>query len=581
MAIIKIRLRRVGWLLWFYRKFINKLPVPKGYSGIIQEQSALLDQFSANKGQEACSFTILVSIHKLNLLRLQETIDSVLAQRYSGWELIVINNGSRDKSLLEYFETLAESTQIKIIVNTECNSEASTNNDALKRAQGDFFLVLNQGDLLHPAALLCMQDYLKCRPDVGLVYSDEDLLSDAHGRHTPHFKPNWSPDLLYSYNYISCAIAYKRDLVNVVGGFRDGFDGAQYYDLLLRCTNRLLDEQIVHIPYVLYHCRNLDENSKDVSIVELSSKSGLKALRDHLLEWQAAVSMAELPNTYKVTWPIHSPKPLVSIIIPTKNSTQLVRQCVESICSKTNYEVYEILLIDNNSDDPESLDYFDQLVKRKIVRLFKYEKPFNYSAINNYAADKANGSILVLMNNDIEILEPSWLDEMVSNVVRKEIGCVGAKLYYPSGKIQHAGVICGLGGVAGHSHKYFNENDDGYFKRLKVVQNLSAVTGACLAVRKSVFYEVGGLNALNLTVAFNDVDFCLKVLNAGYRNLWSPHVRMIHHESVSRGAEDTIAKQVRFQNEIQYMKDAWGDKLQNDGYYNPWLTHDREDFSCQ
>jgi GT2 family glycosyltransferase len=289
--------------------------------------------------------------------------------------------------------------------------------------------------------------------------------------------------------------------------------------------------------------------------------------------------MGSLPNTYKIDWPIPDKKPLVSLIIPTKDKLNLLKSAIHSIKSKTTYDNYEILIVDNDSVEEGTQNYFNEIIKNKNIKIISYNKEFNYSAINNYAVTFAKGDIIGLLNNDIEVINSEWLTEMVMHVIRPGIGCVGAKLFYSTNQIQHAGVIIGLGGVAGHSHKYCWGNDSGYYGRLKLVQNVSAVTGACLLVKKNIYHEVGGLDEKNLAVAFNDVDFCLKVLTAGYRNLWTPYARLLHHESKSRGHDDFGEKKKRFNKEVLYMQKKWGTDKYIDPYYSPNLTQEKEDFS--
>ncbi|MGJ8582008.1 MAG: glycosyltransferase family 2 protein, partial [Psychromonas sp.] len=506
----------------------------------------------------------------------------VLLQRYYHWQLILVDDASKDQALTDYLSSLMEDKRITVIQRVENGHISQASNDGLAAATGDYIVLLDHDDLLHCDALSAMADAIHNHPQPKVLYSDEDKIIEKGERVTPHFKAQWNRDLLYSMNYISHLGVYKRTLVESVGGFRVGFEGSQDYDLLLRCVAKCHDRQIVHVPYVLYHWRAI-QGSTALAESEKSyaEQAGLKALQDVLAGQVASVEQGKLANTYKVNWPIPESQPLVSIIIPTKNAKKLVKQCINSLYKKTLYPHFEILLMDNQSDDSASVDYFKALETEGKVRLISYDKPFNYSAINNYAVTKAKGDLLVLMNNDIEILSETWLTEMVTNISRADIGCVGVKLYYPDGKLQHGGVITGLGGVAGHSHKYFPKGHPGYFKRLQVVQNLSAVTAACLAVRKEVFEEVGGLNEESLTIAFNDVDFCLKVQQAGYRNLWSPYIEMVHHESVSRGTEDTPEKQARFASEVNYMKKTWGEQLLNDPCYSAWLTLDREDFTLR
>ena len=291
-----------------------------------------------------------------------------------------------------------------------------------------------------------------------------------------------------------------------------------------------------------------------------------------------SVGRGKADNLYRVQWNL-TYEPLVSLIIPTKNGYEVTKQAIDSILNKTTYAHYEILLVDNNSDDPKALAYFDELSQHEKITVLRYPHPFNYSAINNFAVQHARGEVLGLINNDVEVIDGGWLTEMVSQAMRPDIGCVGAMLYYPNDTIQHAGVVIGINGVAAHSHKHYPKSHPGYFSRLFVAQDLLAVTAACLLLRKTTFDEVGGLNERDLTVAFNDVDLCLKVHKAGYRNLWTPYAELYHHESISRGREDNPEKIARFKREVDYMLNTWHTNTLFDPYYNPNLTIERENFS--
>jgi len=359
--------------------------------------------------------------------------------------------------------------------------------------------------------------------------------------------------------------------------------------MILRASLHAEEKNILHIPWVLYHWRMWERSTAlSPETKEYTEKASIKVLEDYLKAKGvegAKVKRGKLPNTYRVIYPIPDPPPKVSIIIPTKDKINLLKNCVMSILKKTektDYPNYEILIIDNASTEEETFKFYDYLKKDfNNIRILEYNKPFNFSAICNFGVKNAKGELVLLLNNDTEVINREWLTEMVMHAIRPEIGCVGAKLYYPDGTIQHAGVILGLGGVAGHSHKHFPKDHPGYMKRLMIVQNVSAVTGACLMVKKDIYEEVGGMDEENLKVAFNDVDFCLKVREAGYRNLWTPYAELYHHESKSRGYEDTPEKIERFRREIEYMKKKWGKKLLKDPYYNPNLTLDREDFSIK
>jgi len=375
----------------------------------------------------------------------------------------------------------------------------------------------------------------------------------------------------------------ETERVKAIGGMRTGVEGSQDHDLLLRYTAGLSANQIHRIPQVLCHRRarniSLAPNSKEKYFTTIA---GIKALKDHFVTQKINVLIrkGKFPNTYKVSWPFPKSLPLVTLIVPTTDGYDILKTCISSILQKTTYQNYEILIIDNRISCKKTLSFIDTAInKHSHIRVLKWDKLFNYSAINNYAVSQAEGTIIGLINNDIEVISEDWLTEMVSHAIRPEIGCVGAKLYYPNNTIQHAGVILGIGGVAGHSHKHFPRKSRGYNHRLNLVQNLSAVTAACMVVKKAIFNQVGGLDEVNLPVAFNDVDFCLRVREAGYRNLWTPYAELYHHESISRGAEDTLEKQKRAQAEINYLRKTWREHLSDDPAYNPNLTIESDNFS--
>lgn len=517
---------------------------------------------------------------------LRECLDSVLAQHYIHWQLCIADDASTDpqvhKVLVEYAKV---DSRIQVVNRPRNGHICAASNSALALARGEFVALLDHDDCLAPHAFFYVVEALHRNPKAGLLYSDEDKLNEEGERFDPHFKPQWNPDLLLAQNYISHLGVYRTTLVREVGGFREGFEGSQDHDLVLRVTARLAPEQIVHIPHVLYHWR-ASEGSTALSSEQKSytSQAGLASIQDHLLPLvpDARVTLGYYPNTYRVRWPLPTIAPLVSLLVPTRNRVEILKPCVDAILERTDYPNLELLILDNQSTCPETLAYMKEVSDRdERVRILRWDEPFNYSAINNFGALYARGEILGLVNNDIEPVHSSWLDEMVRQVCRPEIGCVGAKLYYPNDTLQHGGVILGLGGVAGHAHKYFHRNAPGYFTRLHLAHNLSAVTGACLLVRKAVYEQVGGLNEEHLAVAFNDVDFCLKVREVGYRNLWTPYAELYHHESVSRGADDNSRKRARANGEAAYMRQTWGKQLDHDPAYNPNLTLVHEDFSLR
>lgn len=512
---------------------------------------------------------------------LRDAIDSVCNQIYENWELCIADDHSPLQHVKEILnEYAAKDARIKVVLRAANGHISEATNSAFKLASGAWIALMDHDDLLRPHALAEVACEIASYPDAELIYSDEDKLDDIGNRYDPYFKPDYSRELFRSQNYLNHLSVHRSENIRAVGGWRKGFEGSQDYDLNLRIVERIDAKNIRHIPKVLYHWRAVSGSTAVAgSEKSYAHKAGLRALEEHLRRLKLPAKATSAPNTpfYRVQFEVPNPQPLVSLIIPTRDKLQLLRGCITSIREKTTYQNYEVIVVDNGSCEVETLAYLDGLEKEPRARVLRYDKPFNYSAINNYAVGHAKGSILGLINNDIEVISPDWLTEMVSWAAQPDIGCVGAKLYYNNNTIQHAGVILGIGGVAGHSHKYFPRDHHGYFSRLKVLQNLSAVTAACLVVRASVFKEVGGLNEQHLTVAFNDVDFCLKVRDAGYQNVWTPYAELYHLESVSRGVEDNLEKLARFDKESQYMRTSWD--LGNDPFYSVNLTRDREDFS--
>ena len=529
--------------------------------------------------------SVIVPTYNTNAEHLRACLDSVLRQSYPKWELCIADDASPQPHVQEILrEYEAKDPRIKVCLRTENGHISQASNSALELATGEFVVLLDHDDELAEHALLFVAEAIHRKPSVQILYSDEDKL-DARGKRVdPHFKSGWNVDLFYAQNYVSHLGVYRRSLMASIGGFRPGVEGSQDQDLLLRCLPRVAEGDIVHIPRVLYHWRTVaGSTALDSGEKSYTADAGLRALRDYFDSQgkpDVQLEPAALPNSYRVRWPVPQPAPLVSLIIPTRDRRAITEVAVRSILEKTSYPDFEILIVDNGSVEAETLQFFTDIQREDArVRVIRYDQPFNFSAINNFAERNARGEILGLVNNDVEVINPEWLTEMVSHACRPEIGCVGAKLYYSNDTLQHAGVILGLGGVAGHSHKYAPRHSMGYYGRLQLVQSLSAVTAACLIVRRDVYLEVGGLDEKNLVVAFNDVDFCLKVRAAGYRNLWTPYAELYHHESISRGAEDTPEKLERFQAEVRYMTERWPDELALDPYYNPNLTSDREDFS--
>ena len=525
--------------------------------------------------------SIITPTYNTDVKYLIQMFESVLAQTYTNWELCIADDASTDeqtkKTLKKYAKKYAN---IKVVYREENGHISEASNSALALATGEYVAFLDHDDTLAPNTLYEMVVKLNENGKLKFIYSDEDKIDEASNRFMPHFKSGWNPDMFFSQNYIAHLAMIKKELVDKVGGFRKGYEGSQDYDLFLRAISEIDDEEVAHIEKILYHWRAVKGSTAYGSgEKEYAHEAGKRALQDYFSTQRIEVVVEDgmLPNTYKINYTL-AKTPLVSLLIPTRDGYEVLHKCVESILEKTEYKNYEIVILDNETSCIKTLDYFEKLKQYPNIRILPYRHHFNYSTINNYGVEHARGEIIGLVNNDVEVISKGWLKEMLQHATREEIGAVGAMLYYDNETIQHAGVVLGIGGVAGHSHKYFKKGSDGYFSRLKIVQNYSAVTGACLLVRKKLYKEAGGPDEKNLTVAFNDVDFCLKLQEKGYRNLWTPYAELYHHESVSRGAEDNPQKVARFNKEVKYMKTRHFNTLKVDKMYNQNLTKKYENF---
>lgn len=512
---------------------------------------------------------------------LTEAIESVRNQLYPNWELCIADDVSTDPAIRPLLEQFArEDSRIKVVFREQNGHISAASNSALELAVGEWVALLDHDDLLPDHALYCVANAIIANPSARLIYSDEDKIDASGRRHDPYFKCDWNTDLFYSQNFFCHLGVYHKPLLDTVGGFRTGVEGSQDYDLVLRCIEHVGGDAVHHIPRVLYHWRvHAESTAGGTDAKPYAALAGERALNEHFARQGVAGSVEWIGRGYYAHYSLPAPLPLVSLIIPTRNGLNLMRQCIDSIVGKTTYSNYEIIVVDNGSDDPEALRYFESLAQDARIRVLRDDRPFNYSALNNAAVSQARGELIGLINNDIEVISPDWLSEMVGIVLQPGVGAVGAKLLYPDDTLQHGGVVLGVGGVAGHANKLAPQPCYGYFGRTSLISSYSAVTAACLLVRKSVYLEVDGLNEQDLTIAFNDVDFCLRVREAGYRNVWTPFAELYHHESATRGFEDNPQKQARFRSEVMYMQRRWGDLLFKDPAYSPNLTLDHEDFS--
>ncbi len=516
---------------------------------------------------------------------LEACIQSVLSQSYSNFELCIVDDASSRASVRGVVMRHADrDPRVRVHLRRERGHICRASNDALAMASGEYVALLDHDDVLCRHALLLVAEAIDENPKASLLYSDEDKLDPNALRSDPHFKPDWDPELLLGMNYVGHLLVARTRLVRQVGGFRVGYEGSQDYDLVLRLTDGLDRTRVVHIPHVLYHWRkSVTSTAQAPESKAYTHEAGLLALKDALERRgePASVDGLGLHNRYRVCWALPENPPGVSLIIPTRDAVDLLRTCSQSLLEKTEYPDLELLIVDNGSTDPAALSLLKELAWDPRVRVLRVNAPFNFSALNNLAAREARGSVLGLVNNDIEVIHGDWLREMVACAVRPEIGCVGAKLLYPDRKIQHAGVVLGIGGIAGHAFKYMPEHTDAHCSRARVARSVSAVTAACLVVKKRIYEQVGGLDAEHLAVAFNDVDFCLKVQACGYRNLFTPHATLIHHESATRGSDDDPRQRERFRAEQAVMRQRWGKQLCADPFYSPWLSLQHEDFRLE
>lgn len=530
--------------------------------------------------------SILVPAYNTPEVFLKQMIDSVRAQSYENWELCIADATPIDTEAKTLVGKIVDSyldERIKYKHLDENRGIAENTNCALNMATGNYIGLLDHDDLLESNALYEVVNAIYAGADV--VYTDEDkVLEDLSEYYAPHFKPDFSIDLLRSNNYITHFTVVKKMLVDEVGGFDTEFDGAQDYDFILRCTENA--KRIFHIPKVLYHWRMHEgSTAANQDSKRYAFDAGAKAVQAHLnrVGVDGVVESTENLGFYRVKYNLIG-KPLVSIIIPNKDNVDSLDLCLKSI-EKSSYKNYEVIVVENNSTEPETFEYYKKLPNSENVKVVTWESNgvFNYSAINNYGASFANGEYIVLLNNDIEILTNDWLEEMLSTCQRKEVGIVGARLFYPDDTIQHAGIVVGIGGhargIASNMFVGLRKVKDGYLHKSAIQLNYSAVTAACLMVKRELFERVGGLTE-ELAVAFNDVDFCLKIRSLGYLVCYNPYVIAYHYESKSRGSEDSPEKQKRFHGEIDYMREHWNEILiKGDPYYNINLSRIKNDYS--
>jgi GT2 family glycosyltransferase len=526
--------------------------------------------------------SVLMPVYNTDQRWLKAAIQSVRDQLYSNWELCIADDASPDAKvgrILRDFQ--AKDSRIRVDVRAVNGHISAASNSALRLAAGEFVALADHDDVLPAHALLAVVHELNRHPEADIVYSDEDRLDESGRRYDPYFKPDFNVELFRGQNFISHLGVYRTDLVRRVGGFREGFEGSQDYDLAWRIVEQSDSTRIRHIPHVLYHWRAI-EGSAALGTKEKTYAHGAarRAVEDHLVRTGLRATCEPAMNaTYhqRVRYALPQPAPRVTIIIPTRDRVDLLSRCVGSLTGRSTYPSYDIVIVDNGSTAPETCAYFDQLRRDERISILRIDEPFNFSRLNNRAAAGARGDLLCFLNNDTEVISADWLEEMASLACQNHVGAVGAMLYYPNNLIQHAGVILGLGGVASHAFKGLGRTTGGDHARAALTQAMSAVTAACLVVRRSVFTEAGGFDE-TLAIAYNDVDLCLRLRARGLENIWTPFAELYHYESVSRG-DDISSGRPGFQKESRLMDERWGELLKADPYFNPNLSLQRTDFA--
>lgn len=542
------------------------------YGGLTAPAPGEIDAWPARP-----TFSIVMPTYNTPEVWLRRCIMSVIEQSYPHWELCVADDASPNPEVLKVLrEFQARDARVKVVARDQNGHISASSNDALKLATGEYIVLLDHDDELHQHALFEMAKGFNANPTWKMAFSDEDKVDEKGRRFDPYFKADWNYDLFLSHNCISHLGVYSRALVESVGGFRLGYEGSQDWDLALRCIETLDDSQIGHVPHILYHWRAIPGSTAlGPGEKSYAHYAAMKSIQSHLDRIGRDAEVLDIPGfsgNYRVRNRLPKPAPRVSLIIPTRDRAELLRTAVTSILEKTEYPDYEVIVVDNQSVEAETLELFEELLQDGRVSVIKYDAPFNYSAINNFAVGHATGTIIGLLNNDIEVISPDWLEEMAGQASRPEVGAVGAMLYFPDNTIQHAGVILGFNGVGVHAYADRPRGWVGMMLRARLLQNYSAVTAACLVVRKEVFNQVGQLDE-RLEVAYNDIDFCLRVRAAGYRNVWTPYAELYHHESASRGSDMSGAKRQRFDQEVGLVMSRWGGLISADPAYNPNLAN--------
>lgn len=570
------------WIRLHERFEPEEVPYGPWYEAYVPDESELEKQRHRRFTAEPM-ISVAVPAYRTPELFLRQMLDSLLAQTYHNWELCIANGSPDDGQMREVLkEYTAKDSRIRVQELEENLGIAGNTNAALEMTRGEFAGILDHDDLLAPNALYEIALALEKDPSLDALYTDEDKVTTDLSEHfQPHLKPDFNLDLLRSNNYICHFFVVRRSVMDKVGGFRQEFDGAQDHDFIFRCVEEA--EKIGHVPEILYHWRTHKASTADNPASKMYAfEAGRRAIEAHLARTGTDGIVTHTPDLgfFRVQYPVHD-TPMVSIIIPNKDEKESLRACIESIRSKTLYQNYEILVVENNSTTEEISAYYEELSRDPKVRVIRWEREFNYSAINNFGVRHAKGEYLLFLNNDVTVITEGWLTEMLGMCQRKDVGAVGVKLIYPDNTIQHAGCVIGIGGIAGHMFVDMPSERTGYLHKASLIQDMSAVTAACMMMKRTAFEEAGGFTE-QLAVAFNDVDLCLKVRKNNWLVVYDPYVQLYHMESKTRGAEDSEEKIRRFQDEIEYMRCEWIDILKKgDPYYNKNLSLTKWNYSLR
>ncbi|MCL2627430.1 MAG: glycosyltransferase family 2 protein [Oscillospiraceae bacterium] len=563
------------------RKLIKEVKVEAAAYTYTAPTKAELDKQRKAKFKKDIEFSILTPLYNTNEKFLTEMIESVRAQSYKNWELCLADGSDAEHKNVEAIcmSYVKKDSRIKYTRLEQNIGIAENTNACLEFATGDYISFLDHDDLLTPDALYETM-LAVCEHGAQFIYSDEDKVCEKTITFSEHcYKPDFAPDYLRSMNYICHFVSVSREIINKIGLLSSGFNGAQDYDFVLRSTEQT--KNIYHIPKVLYHWRtHAASTSVSFDAKTYAIESGKKAVEKHLerISLGGAVEALQIPGTYKINYEL-SEKPLVSILVPNKDHINDLKRCINSVLEKSAYKNFEIVIIENNSTEKRTFEYYKTLETKENIRVVNYDDVFNYSKINNFGVSHANGEYLIFLNNDTEVITESWIEELLMYAQRDDVGIAGAKLYYADFSVQHAGLVVGLFNAASHVHyKIYNNNDPGYSCRLKTAQNYSAVTAACMMMKKALFLDVGGFYE-DMTVAYNDIDLCMKVRAKGKLIVWTPFCELIHYECTSRGINDTPEKEKRENNERAMFVKRWEDYWENgDPYYNVNFSSKNADF---